>query len=129
MVNHAAEILGFERVLIVNLLGVPTVDIPAMSAAGREVDAWLQSRTALIAGLRQGSELLAAWGCRGLRALHVYTARPSWLGSEVLPRRRVTKQRGPSGRGVTPPAGINTSATVTAGRAAQQTPSRGSRKC
>lgn len=85
MVGTAAALLGCDQVLVVNLLNAPTADIPAMSVSGREAEAWLESRSALSAGLAQADELLAAWGKQGLTG-PARTHRQdqlAWLGAEA----------------------------------------------
>jgi hypothetical protein len=62
----AARLLGCEHTIIVNLLGVPTQDVPAMSVLGADAEPWLAARPALTAGLKRGDIVLAGWGVSSL---------------------------------------------------------------
>ncbi len=62
MVLRAAELLGCDRVVIVNLLAVPATDVPAMSVVGPTPEAWTGARPALAEAVQDADVLLAAWG-------------------------------------------------------------------
>ncbi|MCW2599496.1 MAG: hypothetical protein JWM02_1325 [Frankiales bacterium] len=62
----AADLLGCDIVRIVNLLALPTRDLPEMSEVGAEGGAWEAGRPELLAGLQAGDALLAAWGVSAL---------------------------------------------------------------
>jgi hypothetical protein len=62
-VQQAANLLGFERVEIVNLLDVPTATVLDHSVAGREPAPWLSSRRLIVEGLDRTNAVLVGWGC------------------------------------------------------------------
>jgi hypothetical protein len=58
----AAEILGCDQVRVVNLFGVATDDIPAISLVGQDAAGWMLARPSIAAAFAEADILLAAWG-------------------------------------------------------------------
>jgi len=76
--NLAKNLLGFDRLAVVNLLDVPSRDMRAMAAAGVDHDAWARSRARLESALVEADALLAGWGVRPL------TGHAEWYRTEQL---------------------------------------------
>lgn len=65
-VEWAANVLGYCEFRMVNLIDVPTKDLPALNARGRELAPWLASRPVLEEALGSAEALVAGWGVGGL---------------------------------------------------------------
>lgn len=63
-VNRTACMLGFERVVIVNLCAVPTPTVAQLNFLGRA--AWESARPELEVALAGAGAVLAGWGVAGL---------------------------------------------------------------
>jgi hypothetical protein len=83
--RSAADLLGCSTLRIVNLLPVPTRDIPAMSVAGADFAVWLAGREAIAAGLLECDVALAAWGVSALTgpAREHQRAQVRWLVAQA----------------------------------------------
>jgi hypothetical protein len=81
----AANLLGCDVVRVVNLLPIPTHDLPSMSTAGAELACWKGGRPHLTAGLRAGDAILAGWGVSVLTgpARAHQRAQVRWLVNEA----------------------------------------------
>lgn len=62
----AANIIGCESLVIVNLFTVPTKSVLEINDIGASWDGWLAARPSLASALTTSGHLLAAWGVRGL---------------------------------------------------------------
>lgn len=58
----AAEILGCDRMRVVNLFGIATADVPAISIVGQDPAGWVAARPSIEAAFAEADVLLAAWG-------------------------------------------------------------------
>jgi hypothetical protein len=58
----AREILGFQRVAVVNVLDVPTFRTNGMTTAGADPEPWLESRPAISKGLDECHGVVLGYG-------------------------------------------------------------------
>jgi hypothetical protein len=65
-VGVAAAILGLQSVVIANMHGTPTRDLPALALIARDRGGWEASRGQLAEALTNNEVLLFAWGVGGL---------------------------------------------------------------
>jgi hypothetical protein len=61
-VARAAVVLGYDAVVVANLLDVPTRNTAHVATFGSDDDSWLDSRQRLEDGVQASSALLLAWG-------------------------------------------------------------------
>ena len=77
--KRAADVLGYEEVVITNLCSVATPSIIGVNGLGHE--AWTSARADLEVAVASGTGLLAAWGVGGLSgdARRRMCAQVEWL--------------------------------------------------
>jgi hypothetical protein len=59
------SLLEFDTYSIVNLVRIPSKDLPELNLLGCDSRAWSQSRPAIANALRESDSLFAAWGLGG----------------------------------------------------------------
>ena len=64
--SQAADLLGGGRLIIANLFGLPTADLPSLSHCGSSPAGWRAARPKLIRALQEADCLVAAWGLHPL---------------------------------------------------------------
>lgn len=81
----AREVLGFERVRLVNLFALPSYRSGGLSELGGEPDGWLAARPELEDGLGQADAVLLAYGATepsGAARGH-FRAQVAWLHEQI----------------------------------------------
>ena len=81
----ARELLGFDRVRIVNVLDVATFRTGGMAAAGLDPEPWIQSRPAIMDGLKSAHGIVLGYGVgepSGPARVH-FRNQIAWLWDEL----------------------------------------------
>lgn len=79
-VEVAKTVVGADTVMVVNLHGEPTRDLPELAAVAHSRDGWRAERGRLKRALANAEHLLFAWGLGGLSgpARHHFLEQVSW---------------------------------------------------
>jgi len=91
-VELARRLLAFDRVLVANLLGIPTRSTLDVTRAGADESAWLTAREHLVDALGNAEGVLLAFGVQppGTPARTYFSAQVAWLAGELRQRRLAT---------------------------------------
>lgn len=84
----AANVLGFDRVDVVNLFGSATATVVEISDLGVDVAPWREARLEITGGLHEADGVLLGWGCTepAGRARWHHRAQVAWLRTTLADR-------------------------------------------